>query len=72
MTIREATLNDIDKIHDLGRMVEEFNVSDETATFWPKHILRHCIQSKTDWLILAEENGEMENPPRRCTSLTRQ
>ena len=59
MTIREATIDDLNKIHNLGKTVEEFNVSDEAATFWPKHILRNCIESKTDWLILAEENNEI-------------
>ncbi len=59
MIIREATLDDVDKIYDLGKMVEEFNVSSKAATFWPKHILRNCIRSKTDWLILAEESGEI-------------
>lgn len=59
MIIREAKLEDVDKIYNLGKVVEEFNVSGEAATFWPKHILRNCIKSKTDWLILAEENDEI-------------
>ncbi len=56
MKIREAIIADIDKIYALGSTVNEFIVSDETANFWPKHILRNCIESKTVWLLIAEEN----------------
>ncbi|MFH0854778.1 MAG: GNAT family N-acetyltransferase [bacterium] len=56
MKIRKAIIADIDRIHALGSTVNEFAVSDETVIFWPKHILRNCIESKTDWLLIAEEN----------------
>ena len=59
MIIREATINDIDKIHRLGEHVDEFNTTDEVVTFWPKHILSNCIKSKSDWLLVAEENSEI-------------
>lgn len=55
MIIREATTKDIDQIHDLGKDVEEFNTTDEVVTFWPKYILKNCVNSKTDFIIIAEE-----------------
>jgi len=59
MTIRQATINDIDEIHKLGEHVDEFDTTEEVVTFWPKHILKNCIESKNDWLLVAEENSEI-------------
>ena len=59
MIIREAKINDIDKIHKLGERVDEFDTTDEVVTFWPKHILSNCIKSESDWLLVAEENSEI-------------
>ncbi len=59
MTIREATISDVDHIHKLGEVVDEFDTGDEVVTFWPKHILQNCIQSKTDWIMVADENDEI-------------
>jgi ribosomal protein S18 acetylase RimI-like enzyme len=59
MIIREATLKDVDSIHKLGENVDEFNTTEEVVTFWPKHILQNCIESKTDWIMVAEEDGEI-------------
>ncbi|MFH1456902.1 MAG: GNAT family N-acetyltransferase [Patescibacteria group bacterium] len=59
MNIRKAIITDIDKIHDLGSYVSEFSVSDEVVTFWPKNILQNCIESKTDFLLIAEEKEEI-------------
>lgn len=59
MTIRQATIKDIDKIHKLGKHVDEFDTTDKVVTFWPKHILKNCIESENDWLLIAEENSEI-------------
>ena len=47
MGIRNASLEDIDNIIQLGKSVNEFQVSDEVITFWSKEILTNCIQSKS-------------------------
>lgn len=43
--IRKAILNDLESIWNLGSNVNEFEVSKETVTFWPKDILELCINS---------------------------
>ncbi len=59
MIIREGTINEIDKIYKLGEAVDEFDTTDEIVIFWPKHILRNCIESQSDWLLVAEENQQL-------------
>ncbi len=59
MNIREAIISDINKIHKLGESIDEFNTTEKVVTFWPKHILRNCIKSKTDWLLIAQENSKI-------------
>lgn len=58
-TIRKATLKDVDAIHALGENVEEFDTTEEVVVFWPKHIIKNCIESQTDWLLVAEDEGEI-------------
>lgn len=50
MIIRDAEEKDIDQIYQIGKSVKEFGDSEDVATFWPKHVLRSCIKSKTVWL----------------------
>lgn len=59
MIIRDAEEKDIDQIYQIGKSVKEFGDSKDVTTFWPKHVLRSCIKSKTDWLIIAEENDKI-------------
>ena len=59
MIIREAKKSDISEIHNLGKDVREFSTTDEVVTFWPKYILQNCIESRTDFLIVAEENNKI-------------
>lgn len=59
MKIREAKESDINEIYSLGKDVEEFSTTDEVVTFWPKYILENCIKSKTDFLLIAEENNRI-------------
>jgi ribosomal protein S18 acetylase RimI-like enzyme len=59
MKIREAKISDAEKIHRLGMNIKEFAVSDETVVFWPLHILKNCIRSKSDWIIVAENKNEI-------------
>lgn len=55
MIIREATIKDINKIHNLGKDVEEFDTTNEVVTFWPKQILKNCVNSTTNFIIIAED-----------------
>jgi ribosomal protein S18 acetylase RimI-like enzyme len=57
--IREATIQDVNKIHKLGENVEEFDTTEEVVSFWPKQIILNCIESNTDWLFLAEKDEEI-------------
>lgn len=59
MKIRNAEIKDIDKIHNLGCNVEEFNTTEEVVVFWPKKILENCVKSKTDFILVAENNDEI-------------
>lgn len=55
MTIRTATTTDILPIHELGKSVAEFNVNDETVTFWPKELLENAVRSDDVVILVAEE-----------------
>ncbi len=55
MKIRSATPSDVEEILKLGKQVNEFKVSEEVITFWPKEILLNIVKSETDLLIVAEE-----------------
>jgi ribosomal protein S18 acetylase RimI-like enzyme len=59
MKIREAKIIDAEKIYQLGKNISEFTVSDETVVFWPIGILKNCIKSKSDWIIVAEDADEI-------------
>jgi len=59
MNIKKAITSDVDAIHALGNTENEFNVSDEVVTFWPKHILFNIIDSKIDLLLIAEDKNEI-------------
>ena len=55
VTIREARLGDVEGILQLGNTVSEFQVSDDVITFWPEHIVKKIVSSKTDFIIVAVE-----------------
>jgi L-amino acid N-acyltransferase YncA len=59
MKIRSATLRDIDEIVKMGNLVDKFQVSKEVVTFWPKSILIKCMKSKTNPILVAEENEKI-------------
>jgi ribosomal protein S18 acetylase RimI-like enzyme len=59
MKIRKAKISDAIKIYQLGKKISEFSVSKETVNFWPLHILKNCIKSKSDWIIVAENINEI-------------
>lgn len=59
MIIREAKISDIAEIQKLGANIDEFNTTKEVVTFWPEHILRNCVESKTDWLLVAEKDSKI-------------
>jgi len=55
MEIREAVVGDVDEIWNIGKGVEEFDTTDEVVTFWPKYVLRDCVKSESDFVVVAEE-----------------
>jgi len=57
MIIREARIEDINEIHNLGNDVEEFDTIEDVVTFWPKKILKNCIESNTDFILVAEDKN---------------
>lgn len=59
MDIKTATLEDIDTIIKLGSSINEFQVSDEVVTFWPKNVLIDCIKSKNNPIFVAKENKQI-------------
>lgn len=59
MEIKTATLEDIDTIVKLGNSVNEFQVSDEVVTFWPKNVLINCIKSKNNPILVASQNKQI-------------
>ncbi|MFH1291162.1 MAG: GNAT family N-acetyltransferase [archaeon] len=56
MEIKTATLKDIDTIIELGNSVNEFQVSKEVVTFWPKNVLIDCVKSNNNPILVATEN----------------
>lgn len=58
-SVREARLEDVGNIVKLGDTVNEFQVSDEVVTFWPKHIVEKIVRSKSDFIIVAEERKQI-------------
>jgi ribosomal protein S18 acetylase RimI-like enzyme len=59
MKIKTATLGDVDTLVKLGNSVNEFQVSDEVVTFWPKEVLVNCIKSKNNPIFVAIKNKEI-------------
>ena len=59
MKIRNARLFDANIIFDIGNSVKEFKVSDKASSFWSREILKNCVNSKTDFLLIAEDNKDI-------------
>jgi len=59
MNVREAEITDLDKIIELGKEVEEFNVAEETTTFWPKESIKNLIENEKNSVIIAENESEI-------------
>lgn len=57
MKIKKAKIADIDDIFNLGNQVNEFKVSKDVVNFWPKEILKECLQN--DAILVAEENKKI-------------
>ena len=55
--IREAKLIDVNAIWDLGKCVQEFETADDIVTFWPKSILKNCIDKNDVQILVAEARG---------------
>lgn len=56
MIIRKASITDINKLVSIGKKVKEFNISPNIKGFWDKAILQTLIKSKSDLILVAEEN----------------
>ena len=56
-SIRLANQNDVDTIWELGKNINEFETSEDIVMFWPKSILKDCI-NKSDVMILVAENED--------------
>jgi N-acetylglutamate synthase-like GNAT family acetyltransferase len=54
MNYRKATVEDVDKIWELGENVSGFVTSEDVVTFWPKAILKNSVD-KPDVLIKVAE-----------------
>ena len=59
MKIRDANLQDINSIVNLGKNVKEFDTTKKVVSFWPRHIIENCINSESDILLVAEENNKL-------------
>ena len=59
MKIRTATLQDVNEIVNIGNSVNEFQVSEEVVTFWPKSVLIDCIKGKNSPILVAEDNKQI-------------
>lgn len=58
VNIREATEDDINAIFQLGSKVDEFQVSKDVVTFWPKETLRKIIlESEIPIIVAFEDNN---------------
>ena len=56
MNIRKAKTEDIDQIIALGNNVDEFKVSKDVVTFWPKDVLERCVESNNPILVCEVDN----------------
>ena len=54
--IRKANANDVAKLISIGKRVDEFKVDKETRGWWSKKQLEKWIKSKSDVVLVAEED----------------
>jgi len=57
--IRNARLEEVQIIHNLGEGVDEFHTSDQTPNFWPEAILAECIDKENVYFFVATKNGQI-------------
>lgn len=57
LNVRLASANDVDGMHDLGKDVAEFAVTDNTVTFWPKSVLARAVNSDDVVVLVAETDS---------------
>lgn len=55
MNIRRAKPEDVNAIYELGKLVDEFAVNDDTVNFWPKELLAHAVVSNDVLILVAED-----------------
>ncbi len=55
--IRKALQSDVDEIWSLGSNVDEFQVSKEVVTFWPRPVLEACVNNGS--IFVFEENKKI-------------
>ncbi|MBI2629423.1 GNAT family N-acetyltransferase [Candidatus Pacearchaeota archaeon] len=54
--IRKAVIKDISKLLAIGRQIKEFKIDSKRPGFWSKKQLERWIKSKSDVILIAEEN----------------
>jgi ribosomal protein S18 acetylase RimI-like enzyme len=59
VTVREASLDDVENLHKIGEGVHEFSVNDGTIAFWPKDTLAEAISSDDVIILVAEEQSSI-------------
>ncbi len=59
ISIRTAKKEDINQIWELGKNVDAFETSEDTATFCPKSILKNCINKNDVLILVAESKGDI-------------
>ncbi len=57
--VRLACLEDVDAIWNMGKNVNEFETASEVVYFWPREILKECIDKKDVIMLVAEAENEI-------------
>jgi len=57
--ITKATKKDVNDIAVLGSAVNEFEVSDQVVSFWPKEILNTCIDNDDNIILVAKKASDL-------------
>ena len=57
--IRRMEKKDVEAVYSLGTSEERFRVGGDGAVFWPRGQLSDWVKSKTDVLLVAEDNDKI-------------
>lgn len=59
MLIETASASDVDVICALGKSVNEFEVSDQTVSFWPTEVVAEAVESPEAIVVVARDGDEV-------------